>query len=190
MNRNSGSIVATIAVLGSGCATMQQAPEYMKEELLVRAWVSTCELEVGCKASGKSRRYQGALIHMDADSLTLLAWREPDPAVTLPVGSLERLQLYRGRVPSLKAALRQGAVGALAGAVGGALIGAVTGSFYGDVGEGAAEGAATGAAVGFSAGLYSGIFEGDDHWETVPQKSLYTLYCLTNEKADCKASAA
>lgn len=185
MDRHTMSTVATIALLATGCATMQQAPGYVKEELLVRAWVSTCQLEAGCAVSGPARRYQGAVVHMDEDSLTLLAWRERDPAVTLPIRSIARLQLYRGKVPSLAAAARLGAQGAIRGAVGGAVLGGVIGAFYGDAGESAAEWAVIGGTAGALGGVYEGIFEGDDHWEAVPVRSLYTLYCLTNEKADC-----
>ena len=32
---------------------------------------------------------------------------------------------------------------------------------------------------------FVGIFEGEEHWEQVSQRSLRTLFCLTNEKANC-----
>ena len=177
--------LVTIYVLSTGCVTVQQAPEPVKEEILVRVWTSTCEPQTGCVPS--SRRRQGALIAMDSSSLTLLAWREPDPAVTLSIRSVDRIDLYRGKVPSAKAAARRGFVGALVGAAGGAALGAVLGGLVGDPGRGAAEGAALGGTAGLVGGVYAGIFEGDDHWEAVPVMSLYTLYCLTNEKADCKS---
>ena len=179
MSRNKGIAVSTFVLLTGGCATMQHAPESVKSELLVRVWVSACPPQVACVLSQGGRRYQGALLALEQDSLTLLAWQEPDPAMTLPVGSVDQIQLYRGRKPSVESAVRRGLLGAVVGAAGGAVWGAI--APFGEVGDVARAGAATGLVVG----VYSGIFEGDDHWEAVSLRSLRTLYCLTNARADC-----
>lgn len=187
MSRNKGIAVSTFVLLTAGCATMQHAPESVRSELLVRVWVSTCPPKVACVLSEGGRRYQGALLALEPDSLTLLAWQEPDPAMTLPVGSVDQIQLYRGRRPSAKSAVRRGllgaVVGAAAGAVGGAVVGAI--SPFDEAGDLAATGAAVGAVTGLVGGVYSGIFEGDDHWEAVSLRSLRTLHCLSNARADC-----
>ena len=188
MKRQRSVVLGTIALFTTGCATMQQAPESVKEKLLVRVWVSTCPPAATCADWSPERRYQGALLHMDADQMTLLAWKEADPTLTIPLALVTELHLYRGRKASAEAAVgeaaKKGAFGAVAGAVLGAVAGAV---FGGGVAEGAGSGAVSGAAWGAAAGAYEGIFAGVDHWEAVPVKSLYTLYCLTNEKADCIA---
>jgi hypothetical protein len=152
---------------------MQQAPESVKEyELLVRVWTADCATGSGCASAGQGGRVQGAVLVMDSVSLTLLAWREPDPMVTLPLSTVTRIHLYRGLVPSAEAALKEGVKGAAKGAVLGAILGAVGGAvFEGDAGEAAGDWAAFGATA--------------DHWETIPMKSLYSLYCLTDDRADC-----
>jgi hypothetical protein len=166
---------------------MQQAPESVKEyELLVRVWTADCATGSGCASAGQGGRVQGAVLVMDSVSLTLLAWREPDPMVTLPLSTVTRIHLYRGLVPSAEAALKEGVKGAAKGAVLGAILGAVGGAvFEGDAGEAAGDWAAFGATAGALGGIYTGIFEGVDHWETIPMKSLYSLYCLTDDRADC-----
>jgi len=180
-------VVALTTLVVAGCATMQQAPEWAKEyELLVRVWTTSCPPETTCAASGQERRIQGAVLAMDSVGLTLLAWRESDPAVTLPLSTVTRIHLYRGLVPSAEAALQEGLKGAVRGAVAGAILGAVAGGvFEGDAGETAGDWAAVGATAGGLGGIYTGIFEGVDHWESIPRESLYSLYCLTNDKADC-----
>jgi hypothetical protein len=167
---------------------MQQAPEWTKEyELLVRVWTTSCPTEATCASSGQERRVQGAVLAMDSISLTLLAWREPDPMLTLPLSTVTRTHLYRGLVPSAEAALQEGLKGAVRGAVAGAILGAVWGGvFEGDAGETAGDLAAVGATAGALGGIYTGIFEGVDHWEAIPLNSLYSLYCLTDDKADCR----
>jgi len=177
MSRKKGIAVSTFVLLTGGCATMQHAPEPVKSELLVRVWVSTCPPQFACALSEGGRRYQGALLALEPDGLTLFAWQEPDPAVTLPIGSVEQIQLYRGRAPSVESAVRRGLLGAGLGAVGGAILGAPFGE-AGDLAWG-------GASIGLVGGVYSGIFEGDDHWEAVSLRSLRALYCLTNARADC-----
>ncbi len=178
MSHKKGIALSTFVLLTAGCATIQHAPESVKSELLVRVWVSTCPPQVACVLSEGGRRYQGALLALEPDSLTLYAWQEPDPAVTLPIGSVGQIQLYRGRKPSVESAVRRGLLGAALGAVGGAIVGAP----FGEAGELAWGGAS----IGLVGGVYSGIFEGDDHWEAVSLTSLRTLYCLTNEKANCR----
>lgn len=180
-------VLLTAGWLSAGCVTLQHAPKSVQEEkLLVRVWVGACPAQVDCLLSRDRRRYQGALLALERDTLTLLAWQKPDPIVALPIDSVAQIRLYRGRRPSVKSAVRQGLLGAAVGAVGGATWGAIAGAPFGEAGELAAWGAAGGAATGLVGGVYVGIFEGDEHWEAVSLASLRTLYCLTNEKANCR----
>ncbi len=115
MSRNGGLILSALAMLTTGCATLQHAPASVKSDLLVRVWVPLCSADAAC-VSTERRRYQGALIHMDPTGLTLFGWQESDPAVTLALASVTEIRLYRGRKPSVAAAVKHGLVGAGVGA--------------------------------------------------------------------------
>jgi hypothetical protein len=195
------SALAAATILCAGCITVQHAPESMqKEQLLVRVWVDPCSAEAlrdrtpesdrDCATDADGRRIQGAVIAFHESALTLLAWQESDPAVTISTASVLSVQLYRGRVPSAKAALEKAAIGALMGAALGAASGAIIGGMdpWLDAGDAALQGMAAGAGIGAVSGALAGIFEGDDHWEKLPLASLRTLYCHTNERARCSES--
>ena len=95
MSRNGGLILSALAMLTTGCATLQHAPASVKSDLLVRVWVPLCSADAAC-VSTERRRYQGALIDMDPTGLTLFGWQESDPAVTLALASVTEIRLSIG----------------------------------------------------------------------------------------------
>lgn len=173
MNHRVVAVLTVLVLLSSGCVMVQHAPKATERELWVRFQVS-------------HQTHKGALLALDRDSLSVVAWNEPDAAVTVPISAVSALELYRGRNPSAKAALKGAAVGAVLGAAGGGITGLITGAVSGDPGRGLAEGAAVGAGTGLVAGAIAGILEGEDDWQSIEIESLRAIFCGLKNAPSCR----
>lgn len=129
---------------------------------------------------------EGTLIYAEADTLKLYV-PQYRSTFSVPVGSVTRLEVYRGRKGSAGKAVKGAAVGTVAGAVMGAALGATTEAIFGgmfgstrDYGEAIAVGAADGAVTGAFVGATAGATVGDAVWQEV------TVLDLRQELCHCR----
>jgi hypothetical protein len=133
---------------------------------------------------------EGTLIYAEADTLKLYVPRHRS-TLAVPVGSVTRLEVYRGRKGSAGKAVKGAAIGTVAGAAMGAAIGATTEAIFGgmfgsrrDYGDAIAIGAADGAVTGAFVGATAGATVGDAVWQEV------TVHDLRQELCHCRLPRA
>ena len=129
---------------------------------------------------------EGTLIYAEADTLKLYV-PQYRSTLAVPVGSVTRLEVYRGRKGSAGKAVKGAVIGTVAGAAVGAALGATTEAIFGgmfgsrrDYGGAMAVGAADGAITGAFVGATAGATVGDAVWQDV------TVHELREELCHCR----
>lgn len=180
MNARNALALGSSVLFSTACVVSQPTPAAYPQGVQVRV-VST---------DAGPLPLEGTLIYAEADTLKVYVPQNRS-TIAVPVGSVTRLEVYRGRKGSAGKAVQGAAIGTVAGAAMGAAIGATTeaifgGMFgsqrdYGDaIGTAAADGAVTGAFVGATAGATVG----DAVWQEV------TVHDLREELCHCRLPQA
>jgi uncharacterized protein YcfJ len=178
VNARDTMALGSLVLISTACVVSQPTPAAYPQGVQVRV-VST---------DAGPLPLEGTLIYAEADTLTLYV-PQYRSTVSVPVGSVTRLEVYRGRKGSAGKAVKGAAIGTVAGAAMGAAIGATTEAIFGgmlgsqrDYGDAIAVGAADGAVAGAFVGATAGATVGDAVWQEV------TVHDLRQELCHCRIS--
>ncbi len=168
--------LSSLVLFSTACVVSQPTPAAYPQGVQVRV-VST---------DAGPLPLEGTLIYAEADTVKLYVPPHRS-TIAVPVGSLTRLEVYRGRKGSAGKTMKGAAIGTVAGAALGAAIGATTEAMFGgmfgrtrDYGEAIAVGAADGAVTGAFVGATAGATVGDAVWQEV------TVLDLRQELCHCR----
>jgi hypothetical protein len=170
-------LLITIGLAASGCVVANPAPP--ADPLRVQVRVTVCADNPVC--ANYPHVHAGTLIYLEADTLLMYA-EDQLVRLPIPVAHIAKLEVYRGRKPSVAGAAKGAGVGALMGAAIGAAAAGVSGAVFGgiadvDVGEMAARGAIEGVVGGAITGAAVGASVGSPVWQEVSVRQLREELC-------------
>jgi len=170
-------LVASLAFTASGC--MYSNYNAAADPLRVQVRVTVCEDNPVC--GGIPYVFTGTLIYLEADTLVMYAEDRLERR-SIPVAHIAKLEVYRGRKPSVSGAAKGAGAGAVFGAIVGAASAAAAGAVFGgfadvDVGEMAARGAIEGMVTGALGGAAIGASYGSAKWQEVTVRQLREELC-------------
>jgi hypothetical protein len=177
-------LVATTTLAIGACGVRPSgppAPTGVKLRITHRYCVATQRCDTPAQVA-----HEGELIFASFDTVAVYSLKD-QREYAVPVGEISRLEVFRGRRGSAKAAAKGLAKGAILGALGGAVIGAssaAAGAVMGssqDAGEQIAAGAAGGAVIGAAAGAVDGVTNGDRVWQEITIRRLLQDLCRCQE---------
>ncbi len=176
MNPRNALVLGSTVLLSTACVVSNPSPPVYPQSVQVRVTSS----------QAGPMPIVGTLIYAEADTLRLYATRLRS-AVVVPVASITRLEVYRGRMGSVGGTVKGAGIGAVAGAAAGILLGAATEATFGgmfgserDHGEAIAEAATEMAVTGALLGGMAGATVGKVVWQET------TVHALREELCHCR----
>ena len=176
MNPRKPLVLGITALLSTACVVSNPTPATHPQGVRIRV----------TSAQAGPMPLVGTLIYAEADTLRLYVTRMRS-VVLVPVASITRLEIYRGRMGSVGGTVKGAGIGAIAGAAAGIVIGATTEATFGgmfgserDYGEAIAETATEMAVTGALLGGMAGATVGNAVWQET------TVHALREELCHCR----